>query len=380
MKIEHVVQLLLWLYRQTCASWWSLEPFVLCFQESGWDGLQQVIHRPPAEIWTYSRRYCEFPDARRVALEESVEVLRDLLWNASWSEIAVEWEKSQANGERILDILDPAYPEALRQLEDPPAILWCSREVSAAWWERCLAVVGSRRSSVYGEKATRAIVEPLVRDFGMTIVSGCATGIDSVAHQTCLQSGGVTVGVLGVELAHAPYRVRRLFSHENAVLLSEWPPGFGGEGWNFARRNRLISGLAQGVLVVEAQARSGTMLTVSSALEQGKEVFVVPHSIWSKNAAGVTKLANNGAKVVLSAAEIVGDLEESSAGQFVAEQHSREEEQLLDILRHAEGEMALADLALARPDTISSSQWWQVLQALTQKGAVKNSLGVISIE
>jgi len=380
MRDEESVQLLLWLYRQSCASWWSLEPFLVCFLESGWDGLQRVIHQDPASIWEYSSRYAEFPSVRKIALEQSLETVRDLLWSAHWVDIEGTWEESKKHGEIIIDILDPAYPESLRTIDDPPPILWCSREVSASWWGRAMAVVGSRRSSLYGEKATRAIVEPLVRNYGMTIVSGCATGIDSVAHQTSLFSGGVTIGVLGVELSQAPFRVRKLFSHDRAVLVSEWPPGFGGEGWNFARRNRLISGLARGVLVVEAQAKSGTMLTVSSALEQGREVFVVPHNIWSKNAAGVTKLANTGATVVLSAAEIVGDLEQSSAGQFVAEQYSEEEEQLLEILRQAEGEMALADLTLARPDTISSSQWWQVLQALTEKGAVKNSLGVISIE
>lgn len=380
MKDENAVQLLLWLYRQTCASWWSLEPFLVCFLESGWDGLQLAIHQSPATIWEYSSRYDEFPSSRKIALEQSLETLRDLLWSAHWVDVELAWEESRKAGEIIVDILAPAYPESLRRIDDPPPILWCSREVSAEWWGRAFAVVGSRRSSLYGEKATRAMVEPLVRDYGMTIISGCATGIDSVAHQTCLLSGGVTIGVLGVELTQVPFRVKKLFAHERAVLLSEWPPGFGGEGWNFARRNRLISGLARGVLVVEAQQKSGTMLTVSSALEQGREVFVVPHNIWSKNAAGVTKLANNGAKVVLSATEIVGDLEESSAGEFAAKQYSLEEEQLLEILRQAEGEMALADLTLARPDTISSSQWWQVLQALTEKRAVKNSLGVISIE
>lgn len=374
MNIENSVQLLVWLYRQTCASWWSLEPFITCFQEAGWDGLQRALHGGAGEIWQYSSRISEFSDRRRISIEQAAEEVRDLLWNAQWHEVEEGWQKSN---EIVLSIYDPSFPESLRQLDDPPPVLWCSKEVPSSWWERCIAVVGSRRSSVYGEKVTRFFVDSLVQDFGMTIVSGCAVGIDSVAHQVCLRSGGVTVGILGVELSRAPLRVKRLFAHENAVLLSEWPPGFGGLDWNFARRNRLISGLSQGVLVAEAQEKSGTMLTVSAALEQGREVYVPPHSIWSKNVAGVVKLANNGARVVLSAADIVGDLPRY---ERAAQLYSTEEQILREILQQANGEMLLADLTLAKPATISSSQWWQALHSLTQKGEIKNTMGVISLQ
>lgn len=375
---------LLALYSRTCSGWWSLEPFVECFRQGGWDGLQRCLHESSWSIWRFSSRILEFSERRQSSLRRESEELIALLKEERGGES--EFCARTKNDESLaLSFLDENYPQALRTIDDPPPVLWCSRWISPQAWRNCTAVVGSRRSSTYGEKATEFFVTDLVKKYGSTIVSGCAVGIDSAAHHACLEAGGTTIGILGVELNAAPSRVKRLFSHPNAILLSEWPPGFGGQDWNFARRNRLISGLSHGVLVVEAQEKSGTMLTVSSALNQGREVYVVPHSIWSKNGAGVTKLANAGATVVRSAADIFRDRSggaENGESELGPESctDTNEEAQLLEILKNADGEMALADLTLARPATISSSRWWETLHALQQKGRVSTVQGVVCVQ
>jgi DNA processing protein len=166
--------------------------------------------------------------------------------------------------------------------------------------ERALAVVGSRRASAYGTAVCERLVSQLVKS-GFCIVSGMARGIDTVAHWSALENGGRTVGVLGTgaDVVY-PRSNEALFAHvpEQGFLVSEFLPGTEARPENFPRRNRIISGLACGVLVVEASERSGTMITVRLALEQGREIFSVPGDIRSALSRGTHGLIQKGAKLV----------------------------------------------------------------------------------
>ncbi|MGD2215820.1 MAG: DNA-processing protein DprA [Gemmatimonadales bacterium] len=204
----------------------------------------------------------------------------------------------------------PDYPTALRRLPQPPPILHVRGRVELL--ERtAIAVVGTRAHSVYGRDATVAFVVGLVRA-GYAIVSGLARGIDSIAHRTALEVGGDTVAVLGtgIDVPYPPEH-EELFRAiaERGCLVSEFPPGTPPHKWHFPRRNRIIAGLARGVLVVEAPEKSGALITAHYALDEGKEVFAVPGPIHNRSSCGPNRLIQDGAALVTSAADILRVLE-----------------------------------------------------------------------
>ncbi len=209
----------------------------------------------------------------------------------------------------IITLNDPVYPENLKNINDPPSVLY----IRGSPQERdryAVAIVGSRRPTEYG----RRVAEKLSRDLaelGITIVSGLARGIDTVAHSGSLKSGGRTIGVFasGLDRVYPPENkglVRRIM--EGGYVVSEFPPGTPPNRENFPRRNRLISGLSLAVVVVEAGAESGALITAATGLDQGREIFAVPGSILSKNSAGTNNLIKRGAKPVTSVEDIIEEL------------------------------------------------------------------------
>lgn len=201
------------------------------------------------------------------------------------------------------------YPENLRQIPDPPPVLFMKGTFLASDW-KALAVVGSRRASPYGISVCETFSRSLAAE-GFCIISGMALGIDAVAHWTALESGGRTIGVLGTGLDRVyPQANSLLFERipSQGALVSEFPFGTLPLAWNFPRRNRLISGMALGVLVIEASERSGTAITVRMALEQGREVFAVPGDIRSPTSRGTHRLIKDGAKVAESVQDILDEL------------------------------------------------------------------------
>ncbi len=205
---------------------------------------------------------------------------------------------------------DPDYPEMLRNIIDPPATLYVRGQFTPQdQW--ALAVVGTRRATTYGKECARMLVSGLVEN-GVTIISGLAYGIDTIAHQTALNlTGGRTIAVLGsgVDVAY-PADNRKLSQAiaENGALVSEYPLGTRPEAGNFPRRNRIISALSLGVLFVEGGMKSGARITTDFALEQGREVLAVPGSILRKSGAGPNYLIQNGAKLVTSVNDILEEL------------------------------------------------------------------------
>jgi DNA processing protein len=212
-------------------------------------------------------------------------------------------------GAAVLTLDDPDYPALLRELPDAPPVLYVKGALlDADQW--AVAFVGTRRSTVYGRDMTHQLVIVLV-DAGITIVSGLALGIDAAAHKAALDAGGRTIAVLGcgIDMIYPPeHRNLAEAIIENGALVTEFPPGTPPEGKNFPVRNRTISGLSLGVVVVEAPANSGALLTADQAIEQGRDVFAVPGNVTSKSSLGTNRLIQNGAKLVISADDILDEL------------------------------------------------------------------------
>ncbi|MBD3346465.1 MAG: DNA-protecting protein DprA [Chitinivibrionales bacterium] len=206
----------------------------------------------------------------------------------------------------ILTLDNDDYPPLLKEIFAPPPVLYVKGSPDA-FTHHAVGVVGTRRASQYGKNATSHIVKGLVRS-NLVIVSGLALGIDTTAHQTCLENNGKTVAVFGCGLDTIyPATNRKLAERilENGALVSEFPLGSSPESFNFPRRNRIISGLSAGVLVVEAGEKSGGLITAHYALQQGRDVFAVAGSIFSPQSVGTHKLIKSGAVPVRNAREIV---------------------------------------------------------------------------
>lgn len=206
----------------------------------------------------------------------------------------------------IVTIGDPSYPKHLRQIYDPPPILYVRGDLRPED-ELAISMVGSRMTSSYGRIITERIAGDLARS-GVTIVSGMARGIDSSAHRGALSVGGRTIAVLGcgVDIVY-PSENRRLFDEITAkgAVISEFPMFTPPEAPNFPRRNRIISGLSLGVVVVQASSRSGSLITARYALEQNREVFAIPGNVGTAASIGTNRLIKQGAKLVESAEDIL---------------------------------------------------------------------------
>jgi DNA processing protein len=222
-------------------------------------------------------------------------------------ERALDW--SERAGCAILTLGDAAYPNRLLEIPDPPALLYARGRVELLN-RPALAIVGSRNATAQGERNARGFARAF-SEAGLTIVSGLALGIDGAAHRGALEAEGSTVAVLGTGV-NVSYPARHAALAEDiasrGVLLSEFALGVQPAPGHFPRRNRLISGLALGCLVVEAALESGSLTTARAALEQGREVFAIPGSIHSPLSKGCHALIKSGAKLVESADDVLGEL------------------------------------------------------------------------
>jgi DNA processing protein len=210
---------------------------------------------------------------------------------------------------KIITLKDDDYPKRLKDIYDPPALLYVRGEIRKED-ELAVAIVGSRKTSPYGRWITEKIGQDLAHH-GVTVVSGMARGIDSVAHQGALQAGGRTIAILGcgVDVIY-PSENRNLFYQiiEHGAILSEFPMGSPPEGGHFPRRNRIISGLSIGAVIVQASADSGSLITANYALEQGREVFAVPGNVGAEGSRGTNRLIKDGAKLVESSEDILEEI------------------------------------------------------------------------
>ena len=212
-------------------------------------------------------------------------------------------------GLQVLTWDSPDYPRNLLSIAQPPPVLYVKGALTPAD-EWAVAVVGTRHASAYGREVARELAARLAAS-GVTVVSGLARGIDGVAHQAALDAGGRTIAVLGSGLDELyPPEHRQLAEAivHSGALVSDYPPGTKPESVNFPPRNRIISGLSKGAVIVEAGETSGAVITAEFAAEQGRDVFAVPGSILQRSFRGTNKLIQDGAKLVLDAADILEEL------------------------------------------------------------------------
>lgn len=211
---------------------------------------------------------------------------------------------------KILKIEDENYPKLLKEIHDPPNLIYLKGRILPSD-EKAIAIVGTRKPSYYGKEAARKFASELA-SLGITIVSGMATGIDTEAHLGALDAGGRTIAVLGtgIDIVYPAdnFNLSKKII-ENGAVVSELAPGAAGAQWTFPKRNRIISGLSVGIIVIEGGYKSGAMITAKQALDQGREVFAVPGNINSELSHGPHWLIKQGAKLVETIDDILEELQ-----------------------------------------------------------------------
>jgi DNA processing protein len=277
----------------------------------------------------------------------------------------------------MVHVYDEDYPELLSEIYSPPPVLFYRGQLKNVADKFSLGVVGTRKLSEYGKQITPRLVTELVQN-KMVIVSGMALGIDALAHESCLSAGGRTIAVLGSGIDNAniyPSFNRYLFEKiiaSNGLVVSEYPPGTRATKFTFPARNRIISGLSLGSLVIEAPASSGALLTTGFALEQNREVFAVPGSVLNKNSIGPNNLIKQGAKAVTSGIDIIEALDLSLVKSYVETQKAvadtPEEQLVLDNLTHE----AIHINELSRLTKIDIRVLNSTLTLMEMKGKIKN--------
>jgi DNA processing protein len=234
-----------------------------------------------------------------------------------------EMEKIERLGITVHTIQDDDYPRLLREIPAPPPVLFVKGALTDAD-KIAIAIVGTRRATSYGREMARRIASELA-GAGVTIVSGLARGIDAVGHQAALEAGGRTIAIMasGVNIIYPPeHRELAARIAEQGALVSDYPPDRKPDAVNFPARNRIISGISLGTLVVEAPARSGALITCDFAADQGREVFVVPGSALSSASEGTNRLLRDGARAVMCAGDILDDLDLGRRREQVAVQQA----------------------------------------------------------
>jgi len=222
-----------------------------------------------------------------------------------------EFENVKKLGGDVLVLDDGSYPYLLREIDDPPITLYVKGDWQACFDAPCIAVVGSRRCSTYGENAAEMLSRDLAAN-GICVVSGLARGIDTAAHRGAIGGKGKTIAVLGTGIGQVyPKENARLVEEilaSGGAIVSQFPLETPPLSENFPYRNRIISGLSLGVLIVEASERSGSLITARLAMEQNREVLAVPGNITSKNSFGTNYLIKSGAKLVQQWQDVVAEL------------------------------------------------------------------------
>ncbi len=227
--------------------------------------------------------------------------------NADFSE---EFKKLEKLNIKVISIKDEKYPERLKQIAQPPVFLYYRGDISLAGKEKIIAVVGTRKPTVYGKNSCERIIDEIIEG-DITTISGLALGIDTVCHKRTLQKGGKTIAVVGSGLDVVyPYENKKYWEEigEKGLLLSEFPPETPPNAYNFPRRNRIIAGLSRGVAVIESKSKGGSLITAYLALEEGRDVFAVPGDIFSPASEGTNELIKKSeAKLITSGKDILDE-------------------------------------------------------------------------
>lgn len=257
----------------------------------------------PEAVW-------KAPAAQLAAVGLDRRAIDSLVSSRSRVDLQRESDKLQRLGVSVLTQQDDAFPRLLHHIADPPPVLYVRGEMRPED-DTSVAIVGTRRPTVYGRQAAETFARGL-SEHGVTVISGLARGIDTVAHQAALEGGGRTVAVLGSGLDIIyPAENRNLAAEisRRGAVISEFPLGTKPDGINFPRRNRIISGLSAACVVIEAGDSSGALITAEFALEQGRDVFAVPGNIFSPASRGPNRLITDGARPACRIEDILEELD-----------------------------------------------------------------------
>jgi len=327
----------------------------------------------PASIWEASERDLSRVNGIGILARNIVEQRRNI-------EINNVLDKLEKNRIQFVTQNEDNYPQILKNIYDPPPVLFYKGEYILD--DNIIAIVGSRRSTTYGRQtAERLAYELAIR--GITVISGMARGIDTHSHLGALKTGGKTIAVLGsgLDIIYPPEN-RDLFQQiqESGMVISEFPPGVMPLPGNFPQRNRIISGLSLGVVVIEASSRSGSLITAELALEQGKEIFAVPGNIDQPQSRGTNNLIKNGAKLVTNIDDILEELfiyndvdsKQKKVNHFIYPELSSEEENIIKIFQE---KRELHINSIIEHSRKSAAQINTILLKLELKGLVKREPG-----
>jgi len=274
-------------------------------------GVGNVLYKRLIEAFKHPDAIFEAGEKKLRAIEGlSGKVAQEIVSFKAFDAVDRELDRITKVGATLLTLSHPAYPPLLSAIYDPPPFLY----VKGVWGESCapypIAIVGSRKTTSYGKTMTERFSRGLVEQ-GCTIVSGFARGVDSIAHRVALTAGGDTIAVLGCGIDQVyPREHKKLYAEiiEKGTIFSEFKIGAPPEAHNFPKRNRIISGLSLGCLVVEANLKSGSLITARLALEQDREVFALPGSVLSETSAGPHQLIASGAKLVEKTEDILEEI------------------------------------------------------------------------
>ncbi|MFN8592363.1 MAG: DNA-processing protein DprA [Thermomicrobiales bacterium] len=279
-----------------------------------WIAVSRVPHIGPARIDRLCRQFGSLRAAWSAPPHEVRAILdgrplAELLEARGRIEPERELERLAAKGIRALFPGHPDYPRLLAETSGRPSVLYLRGQLTAAD-ERAVAIVGTRRATPYGRQVTERIAAELAQA-GVTVISGLARGVDGVAHHAALEAGGRTLAVLGsgVDVIY-PSEHRQLAERivEQGAILSEQPPGAKPDAQNFPARNRIVSGMSLGVVVIEAPLRSGALITATFAADQGRDVFAVPGAVFAPSSEGTNQLLRDGARLVRDGRDVLDDL------------------------------------------------------------------------
>ncbi|MBA2870792.1 DNA processing protein [Anoxybacillus calidus] len=271
----------------------------------GWKSIARLLQLDPSLSTIFELPYDTLSAYLPITKEQSLLFFQDLHSITIQSMIKTYKEKDI----HIVTVFDKEYPHLLRHIYEPPWILYAKGNLEWLNLHKIISVVGTRTPTREGLQAVQELVRPLVQK-GWIIVSGLASGIDTAVHQTAIQYGGKTIAVIAGGLSHIYPKTNLALANEimkNHLLISEYPPHIKPQKWQFPLRNRIISGLSLGTVIIQANERSGSLITAQMALEQGREVFAVPGSIFLEQAKGTNRLIQQGAKLVLCSEDITDE-------------------------------------------------------------------------
>ncbi len=285
------------------------------------------IHNDPREIYERLKAAEDKvpPEYGQVLFLKQIKAICEAMNSLKSRDVREEYEKLTQKGIRFMAIFSEEYPGRLKNIPDPPYAIYVKGQVPK---EEVLsvAVIGARECSEYGRYVGQEIGKALGKN-GVQVISGMARGIDGISQGAALEIGGSSFGVLGcgVDICY-PAGNRQLYDRllKQGGILSSYPPGTMPKAQHFPPRNRIVSGLSDVVIVVEARLKSGTLITVDMALEQGREVYVVPGRLTDRLSDGCNKLIKQGAGIVLSPEEFLREMEESFPGKTVRKEKCKE--------------------------------------------------------